>query len=319
MHPVLFHIGSFNIACYGPLIALGVLLGVYLMVRRGKAVGIAPEFILDLTFYCVILGFVGSRVFFILGDLGGFAQTPWAYIFSRQGYVFFGGLLSALLFAIWFVHYRRVEPWQIGDVAAPSIALAHTFGRIGCFLSGCCYGRVCDPAHGHCGVSFPVFQDPQTGQPSQMFNFAYWDHLTRYPDRLGPGATGSLPVIPVQLYEAAANLLIFAVLTWLWRRRRFRGQVFAAYLMMYGAVRFTLEFYRGDYDNTVFYGLLQRGQMSQALCVLAIAAGAAIWWFRRGTALEIMGSKGQPPIPAPPPSEPPRADSPPRRKGSRRH
>ncbi|MCX8038516.1 MAG: prolipoprotein diacylglyceryl transferase [Candidatus Sumerlaeia bacterium] len=318
MHPVLFHIGSFNIACYGPLIALGVLIGVYLMVRRGKSVGIAPEFILDLTFYCVILGFVGSRVFFILGDLRGFAQTPWAYIFSRQGYVFFGGLLSALLFAIWFVRHRRVEPWQIGDVAAPSIALAHMFGRLGCFCSGCCYGRVCAPGHEHWGISFPLYLDPQTGQPSQMFNFAYWDHLTRYPDRLGPGATASLPVIPVQLYEAAANLLIFAVLMWLWRRRRFRGQVFAVYLMIYGAVRFALEFFRGDYGDTVFYGLLQRGQMSQTLCVLAIIAGAAIWWLRRKTPLQLPQPKA-PSVVSPPPSpEPPRAESPPRRKNTRR-
>jgi len=304
VHPILlrigpFHLGTltipaFNVACYGPLIALGVLVGVFFAVRRAKTVGLSPDFILDLTFYGVIIGFVGSRVFFILNELRGFVESPWEYIFSRQGYVFFGGLMSTLVFAIWYVRRKRVEPWQVADVMAPSIAIAHMFGRIGCFFSGCCYGRLCPTGWEKWGVSFPLLMDPATGKPSMAFNFAYWDQLEHFPSKFTGVVTGSLPIFPVQLDEAAANLLIFLGLLWLWRRRRFRGQIFAAYLAAYGTVRFLVEFLRGDYGEPTFFGLLQRGQMSQILCLTAVAAGVAIWWLRRATPLEAPAANLQP-------------------------
>jgi phosphatidylglycerol:prolipoprotein diacylglycerol transferase len=293
VHPILytigpFHIGSlrvpaFNIACYGPLIAVGVLVAVFFAIRRAKTVGIAPDFVLDLTFYGVIVGFIGSRIVFILGNLGGFAESPWEYIFSRQGYVFFGGLIFAAIFAIWFVRRRQVEPWQVTDIMAPSIAIGHMFGRVGCFFSGCCYGRICPTGWQSWGVSFPKVTDPATGQ--LVFSFSYIDQVDH--GLIGPDATGSLPILPIQLYEAAANLLIFLYLIWLWRRRRFRGQIFAAYLLSYGTVRFLLEFLRGDYQEPVMLGLLQRGQMSQLMCLTAIAVGIVILWRRWGTPLEV--------------------------------
>jgi phosphatidylglycerol:prolipoprotein diacylglycerol transferase len=282
VHPVLFQIGRWDVAVYGVLTALGVLAAVFVAVRRGKTVGLPIELILDLTFYCVILGFIGSRVFFILQDLRGFAESPADYIFTRQGYVFFGGLITALAFAVWYVRRHRCDPWQIGDVLAPSIPLGHAFGRIGCFFSGCCYGRICPPGWESWGVTFPKVTDPVTGE--LKFSFAYVDHALR--GLIGPEAARSLPVLPIQLYEAALNLLLFLGLTWLWRRRRFRGEILAGYLGVYGVLRFLLEFLRGDYDERTFFGLVERGQMSQLICLAAIGAGVWIWRLRCKTPLE---------------------------------
>jgi phosphatidylglycerol:prolipoprotein diacylglycerol transferase len=282
MHPVLVRIGNFDVAFYGPLIAIGVLVAVFVAVRRAKTVGLSTDLVLDLTFYSVIIGFVGSRVFFILQDLRGFAEAPRDYIFTRQGYVFFGGLVPALAFAIWYLRKKQADPWQVGDVAAPSIALGHMFGRIGCFFSGCCYGRLCPPGWESWGVTFPKVTDPATGEV--IFSFSYMDHLAR--GLIGPDAVRSLPIFPTQLYEATANFLVFLGLTWLWRRRRFRGQIFAGYLMAYGIARFLLEFLRGDYDEQALFSLLQRGQMSQVFSLTAVGVGVFLWLLRRGAPLE---------------------------------
>jgi len=274
VHPVFVRIGGYDIAWYGLLTSMGVLVGVLVAIRRGKTVSLPPDLILDLAFYSVIIGFIGSRVFFILGDLRGFLAAPKDYIFTRQGYVFFGGLIVALAFAVWYLRRKRCDLWQVADVMAPSIALGHMFGRVGCFFSGCCYGRICPPGWEAWGWSFPKVTDPDTGEV--MFSFAYISHVER--GLIGPDARSSLPIFPVQLYEAAALFLIFLGLTWLWRRRRFRGQLFAAYLAAYGTVRFLVEFLRGDYDERILVGLLQRGQLSQIASLLALGVAVTLWW-----------------------------------------
>ncbi|MBM3335200.1 prolipoprotein diacylglyceryl transferase, partial [Candidatus Sumerlaeota bacterium] len=197
MHPVLLRLFGLDIAWYGVLIAAGVLVGVYVATRRAKTVNIAPEFIIDLIVYGVILGFVGSRVFLVLSDLRSFIENPLSYIFSRQGYVFFGGLITTAAFAIWYVKRHRQDAWQIADIMSPSLAIGQAFGRVGCFMSGCCYGRICQKGWEFIGVSFPVCIDHKTGAPSQSFNFAYWDQLAR--GLIEQNASQSLPMFPVQL------------------------------------------------------------------------------------------------------------------------
>lgn len=293
MHPIIFRIGNFPVAYYGLFIAIGVLLGVVLAARRARRVGVSPDLILDLAFYGVIIGFIGSRVFYIFTDLRGFVEAPLEIIFSRQGYVFFGGLITTLLFAIWFVRRTKSDPWQIADILAPSIPLAHAFGRIGCFMSGCCYGRICPPGWEKIGVQFPRVIDPQTGE--MIFSFSV--HEQEMKGLIGPDALHSLPVFPVQLFEAGANLILFAVLLAVWRHRSFRGQVFALYIAAYGVIRFALEFFRGDYGDEALFGALQRGQMSQAICLAAVAGGIYIYARRRRTPLEIDAQKSAPAAP----------------------
>jgi phosphatidylglycerol:prolipoprotein diacylglycerol transferase len=165
---------------------------------------------------------------------------------------------------------------------------------VGCFLAGCCYGRACpaDAPHGwldRLAVQYPLVADPG-GAPSMMFNFAYWGQ--QHEGLIGPHAAAPLPILPVQLFEALGNLAICFVLLALWRRRKFSGQIFALYLMLYGALRFALEILRGDSERGLWLG--GAISTSQIICIGLLAAGAVMWGVLRG--------RGIPPLP--PPAEP---------------
>jgi len=137
------------------------------------------------------------------------------FMIHHGGLVFYGGLLGASLAGIIYIRVRQLPLWKVADILAPSIALGYVFGRIGCLLNGCCYGRICD-------------------QP--------W--AIRFPSEHG---THGQPVHPTQIYDSLLNLGLYLALAWLYRRKKFDGQVFAAYLMCYAVTRSFVEMFRGDY------------------------------------------------------------------------
>jgi prolipoprotein diacylglyceryl transferase len=142
-----------------------------------------------------------------------FAGQPLWEIFNiRSGLVFYGGLIGASIGTILCTRRNKLPLWKIADILAPSIALGHAFGRIGCLMTGCCYGRA---------SSLPwAIQFPK-------------EH-----------ATGGLPVHPTQLYESALNFLLFLGLSWFHPRKKFDGHVFATYLIAYAILRGVVEIFR---------------------------------------------------------------------------
>jgi phosphatidylglycerol:prolipoprotein diacylglycerol transferase len=249
------------------LVALGIVAGVLVALQRAKKQGIAPETVLDITFYCILAGIIGARLVFIIVSFRDFLEAPFTYLFSRQGFVFQGGIIGALIVAYLYIRRKRLQFWKIADVLAPSIPLAHVFGRLGCFSAGCCFGKVCTSglARSFC-VRFPLVLD-RKGEA--IGSFAFLDHSSR--GILKPDAVLSLPVYPTQLLEAAANLIIFAVLLIVSRRRAFRGQIFLLYLLLYSAARFCIEFLRGDVDRGIFFNTFSMAQfLSVAVIILAI-------------------------------------------------
>jgi len=268
MHPILFQVGGFFIGTYGLFAALGLLIGVFTAAWRAKKNGLDENLILDLAFIGIVAGLLGSRLTYILINFGDFLATftdpdrsPFEYIFTRQGFVFAGGMLFGALAGIALLRQRRAPVWHTIDCIAPAIPLGHAFGRIGCFSAGCCWGKIC---HLPWAVSFPAVYGPK-GQP---MSFVYEDHLRQ--GLIPPGARRSLPVHPVQLYEAAALAAIFVFLVWLWRRRRFEGQIFLAYLFAYAAARFLLEFFRGDASRGVLLGVSASQYISVGVFLLAV-------------------------------------------------
>lgn len=231
MYPFLFKIGNFPIGTYGVLIALGLLLGIFLAVWRGRQVGVDADVILDLAFYVVLSGIVGSRILFILLNFEAFLSEPLTYLLARDGFVFMGGLLLAVPVVIWYLKKKKQDIWQVLDVIAPSAALGHVFGRIGCFFAGCCYGKVCSPTL-LWAVRFPKGSLP------------YYEQVQH--GIINATAQTTLPVHPTELYHSLTNFIVFVLLMLLWRKRTFKGQIFISYIFLYSVMRFIVEFFRGD-------------------------------------------------------------------------
>ena len=218
MQPIAFHLGSLAIHSYGVMIALAFLAGLWTASRRGATIGLSRENIGDVTLWIMVGAIVGARVVYVITYWQDeFARGPWTEIFMIQhgGLVYYGGLIGACLAGAIVIQWKKMPLWKTADALAPSIALGSVFGRIGCLLNGCCYGRACDYPW---AIRFPA------------------DH-----------ATGGAPVHPTELYDAGLNLLLYGFLAWLFRRRKFDGQVFAAYLVCYALTRSTVELFRGDY------------------------------------------------------------------------
>lgn len=164
---------------------------------------------------------------------------------QHGGLVFYGGLIGATLAGWCYLLWKKQPVWRIADILAPSIALGSVFGRIGCLLNGCCYGQPCALPW---AVHYPA------------------EHVT-----------AGVPVHPTQIYDALLNLFLFAALAWWFRRRKFDGQIFAAYLMGYAVLRSVAELFRGDYPATHIHAGLTSAQV---VSLGIFTAGAVLWWWR---------------------------------------
>jgi phosphatidylglycerol:prolipoprotein diacylglycerol transferase len=173
----------------------------------------------------------------------------------RGGLAYYGGFIFAAGFAWWYVRRHRLGWWRTADLAAPGIALGLVFGRLGCYLNGCCWGKRTDS---FLGVVFP--------RGSSTWHAQLDAHLIGAADR-------ALPVHATQLYESAACLAIFAVLYFVVRpRRRAFGEVFAWLLILYAVARSAIEIFRDD-DRGVLFGWLST---SQILSLPLLLGGVAL-------------------------------------------
>jgi phosphatidylglycerol:prolipoprotein diacylglycerol transferase len=251
LKPILFHLGGFPIHTFGLLVGIGFVLGIWSSARRGSLVGLSREHLLDLGPWILAGGLIGARALYVISYWNrDFAGRPISEIFRiwNGGLVFYGGLAGAILVAIWRIRKTGLPLWQVADCLAPGAALGHAFGRVGCFLNGCCFGRPTDLPW---GIRFPL-------------------------DRVEHGH----PVHPTQLYEAILDLGLALALGWWFKRRRFNGEIFSLYLIGYAAIRFCVELLRGDYAmmSSPGTGVFTPGQW---VSFLALAAGLILWGLLR--------------------------------------
>ncbi|MBN2506079.1 MAG: prolipoprotein diacylglyceryl transferase [Verrucomicrobia bacterium] len=261
MHPVAFHLGSLPIYWYGILMALAFVVGLWTASRRCVRDALSPDAVVDAGVWLILGTLVGARLLYVITYWGDqFAGRPWTDIFMVRhgGLVFYGGLIGASLAIVLYVRLKLMPLWRLADALAPSIPLGQAIGRVGCLMFGCCYGR---PTTVPWAIHFPA------------------DHPTH-----GVG------VHPTQIYESLLSLALYAALATLYRRKRFHGQVFAAYLVGYAVLRSVVECFRGDYTSEFVLGIFTPGQFAGIFIGLA---GAALWWRLSRT-------------PSPPPSRPPR-------------
>lgn len=237
MNPICFNVGTRPVYWYGVMMALAFLAGIGHWQMLGRRTGRRDlSFASDLAFWLMVGGIVGARLAYVVANADYFLSAPMEIIRVDQGgLIFYGGFIGAVLAFLVFARSRREKVLDLADFAITALPLGHALGRVGCFLNGCCGGR---------GVEMPGLLSA---------------HLNRY---------------PVQLYEAAFNLLVYGILTAVYLRRRgsCHGRVLALYLMLYPAGRFLLEFLRGDER-------LRWGQFSAAqyLSLALMALGLGLW------------------------------------------
>jgi phosphatidylglycerol---prolipoprotein diacylglyceryl transferase len=250
MYPRLFEvpapwIGAITVYTYGVLLAAAYLLGLKFAMARAKARGLDAVRVLDLGIYIIISALVGAKLLLLVTDFRTFRADPAELLtLARSGGVFYGGLILAVIVALWYIRRAGLPLWTTCDVFAPGIALGHVVGRFGCFFAGCCFGK---PTSVPWAITFSdPFAAANVGTPLGV-------HLH-----------------PTQLYEAGAELLILGLLLTTERKGKpFAGRTFWLYILLYAFSRFIIEFYRGDERGTV--GIFSTSQfISILLAPLAI-------------------------------------------------
>ncbi len=250
MHPILFTVGSFPIHAYGALGALAFVVGAGLTLLRCRWQGLDPNRMSDVIFWTSLAGLIGARAVFALQNPGIVSSLGDLLDLRGGGLVFYGGLLTGL--PVGFALMRRFElpifaSWDIWGTAFP---LSHAISRVGCFAAGCCYGL---PSRGPLAVTFP---DDQLIAPA------------------------GVPLHPVQLYEAAGLLLVALATNLFHRHRRYDGQVFLLYLVLYAALRTVTEAFRGDGDRGWFLPELlgQALTFSQGTSAVMVVVGLVVFF-----------------------------------------
>jgi phosphatidylglycerol---prolipoprotein diacylglyceryl transferase len=243
------------------MIGAGVLLAMWLSERRARVEGINHIKILDLIGIVFIAALLGARLVRVTIEWADYVPDPWkALRIWEGGFDFFGGLVFAIPVGIWYLRRSGMPVLKTLDLVGTYLPLAHAFGRIGCFLEGCCHGTLTTVPW---AVRFPKWlsaKDGIVGTP------AFIQHMSEH--LVDPSATRSLPVHPTQLYSSISLFVVFLVLLVVRRYKTSDGQVLAVYLILYGIARFLLEFLRGD-ALVLFFGL----SLYQSCSVVLIATG----------------------------------------------
>lgn len=265
MFPELLRFGSFSLPTYGLLVAIGVFVGLMVAAKLAEYQGQDPEKAWNLGIIAILSAIVGAKVLMILLDWKEYASHP-GEIFSfatfQAGGVFYGGLIAAVIASVWYIRRNRMPVLRTCDAFAPGLALGHVFGRFGCFAAGCCFGKA---------TSVPwavVFTNPLANTISET--------------PLG------VHIHPTQIYEAAVELVNFAILYWLIKRKRFEGQVIGLYLFLYGIERFVIEFFRGDPGRGHVFGNAMSG--TQLISIILVLIGGTIWMVRKPVEARISSS-----------------------------
>lgn len=249
MFPKLLEYHWLVIHSYGFLLALAFTAGLHVSARAAVREHLESAKIYDLGLYIALSALLGAKLLMFVAEFEYYSQNP-GEIFSfstlRSGGVYYGGFILAVVVAVAYTRAKHLPLWKVTDAFSPGIALGQSIGRLGCFAAGCCYGK---PTHSLLGVTFT---NPYSNQTV--------------------GVPLLIPLHPTQLYEAAANLVIFAILWLKLKRKKFDGQVFILYLTFYSVVRFTIEFFRGDPDRGfLFGGLLSTSQFISVILMIAAA------------------------------------------------
>jgi phosphatidylglycerol:prolipoprotein diacylglycerol transferase len=251
MYPELFRIGNFPINTYGVFLALAFLCAILITVKLAARDGLPREKIYDLCLWMLLSSLIGSKILMLFTE-PEYRDHPLQLLsldFLRSGGVFYGGLIGAILTGYFLMRRYQLPWWKTADACAPGIAIGNFFGRQGCFAAGCCWGK---PTTLPWGVKFTELGHEITGVPTDSY------------------------LHPTQLYESFAMLLVFFLLLWLHKRRRFTGQVILFYVLLYSVIRFGIEFLRDDPRGDLFGLTTLTGLSTSQIISIIVGIGALV-------------------------------------------
>jgi phosphatidylglycerol---prolipoprotein diacylglyceryl transferase len=254
MHPVLFELGNIKVYSYGFMIALGAIAGVaYMVVQGKKEAGLSFDQANTLFLLIFIAAYVGGKFFLLLEDPAYYLANT-SKLLTGRGFVFYGSFLFAVPTMLYYFRRNKLPVWKMLDVMAITTCLVHSFGRIGCFLAGCCYGV-----------------------PTNFFTAVTFHDEACFAKPL------HTPLHPTQLYEAGYILIVMTFLLALRKKRQFEGQLFLLYLLFYAVGRFFIEIFRGDLSRG--YIIEDYLSHSQLIALLIFGLVMTIYLNRRKSTL----------------------------------
>ncbi len=256
MYPKI-HIGSFELPTFGLTLAVGFLLGLWIVRRRAEARGIDALRVTDGLFWGILVGVLGARITFIVQELPYYLKhTDQLLDWRFQGLTSFGGILFGFVFMVFWCRAKKLPLLPVLDVVGPAFLIAHAIGRVGCLLNGCCFGNVCDPS-----APFAV-------------------------SNLDTGRTH----VPAQLFDSGMCLIGAWLLTRIERVGLSPGQSTGLAISFYGISRFIYEFWRAGTADQVARGLASSVRLgdlpitrAQSVALLFALLGLAMFFALKRT------------------------------------
>ncbi|MHC4440907.1 MAG: prolipoprotein diacylglyceryl transferase [Planctomycetota bacterium] len=317
MHPELFEIPFIHltIRSFGVMMVIGFLMSLFLIGRLGRSICSNPQLITNLALYCLVAGVVGARIFFVVHHYDQL-ENPWSSMFAvwQGGLEFYGGVIFAIPVIVLYSRRHKLPIRRCLDIIAIALMLGLSFGRLGCFLNGCGFGRQTDMPW---AVRFPydsfayfsqINTNPERNRSESQLELPH-NEYSSYPDihtKLYPksfeelteqqkfevtkGRYRCLRIHPTQLYSSA-NAALLCLLLYLFRRRSQRaagsgntrmlfiqpGQTFSLALILYGITRFLIEYLRDDNPfEYAWWAIYKGGTVSQNLSIYLVILGVVL-------------------------------------------
>ncbi|PIR25554.1 MAG: hypothetical protein COX62_04440 [Deltaproteobacteria bacterium CG_4_10_14_0_2_um_filter_43_8] len=252
MRPILFELFGMAVPAFFFTIMVGSLVAIFYAAHEAKKENLSPVMVIDLGIIAILSAVLGARIFHILVEYPSYywADPIRVFYFWQGGFVSIGAYIGAAVACVWYMKFKKVVAWRYVDLLVKVLPIVIFCVRAGCLLVGCCYGKPTD----------------------------FWLHLTFH----DPASTAyyyhpNIPLHATQIYFMFSAVVLFFLLHFVYKKKKFMGQVTSVFLMYYGISRFLIEFLRGDDDRGLFsfFGVtLSTGQISM-LC--AFFAGVILW------------------------------------------
>lgn len=225
------------------MIGIGFLAAILIGMKRAEKHGLDKDIVFNMGLLCIVGGMLGAKILYIITEWNSIIHSKNLWSDLAYGFVVYGGIIGGILILYVYSRFKKLNFLQYMDLIVPSVSIGQGFGRIGCLLAGCCYGRETD-----CPIGI-VFHNSEF-------------------------APNGVSLLPTQIFSSLGDFLIAGFLIWYAGKQKKDGKVISMYLILYGVGRFIVEIFRNDPRGNV--GMLST---SQFISIFMVAFGAGMMYF----------------------------------------